>query len=92
MPLFACRACGCIENTALSNYWSDVQLEEKPPLCSACDPDINEWHGEFSRRPASGMLVDQDGHLWERNESIPKHCKILGAVLPEMMKEQANVG
>jgi hypothetical protein len=92
MPIFACRECGCIENTALSNFWWLTQHENKPALCSACDPEIGKWHGEFARRSAAGMLVDDDGHLWGREEGVPKHCKILGAVLPETKKEQPNVG
>jgi hypothetical protein len=92
MPIFACRECGCIENTALSNFWVRTQLENKPALCSACDPEINEWHGEFERRSASGMLVDENGHVWGRDENVPRHCKVLGAVLPETEKEQPNVG
>lgn len=86
MPIFACRECGCIENTACCNYWWRTQMENKTALCSACDPKIGKWHGEFTRRSASGMLVDENGHLWGRDESVPKHCKILGAVLPEMKK------
>lgn len=82
MPIFACRECGCIENTALSNYWVRTALESKPALCSACDPEIGKWHGQFTRRSASGMLVDQDGHLWGKEEQVPKHYRILGAVLP----------
>jgi hypothetical protein len=89
MPIFACRECGCIENTACCNYWWRTQKENKPALCSACDPEIGKWHGEFTRRSASGMLVDQDGHLWGCDESVPKHYKILGAVLPEK-KGQTN--
>lgn len=82
MPIFACRECGCIENTALSNYWSATTLESKPALCSACDPAIGKWHGQFTRRSASGMLVDQNGHLWGCEEGVPSHYKILGSVAP----------
>lgn len=83
MPIFPCRECGCIENTACSNYWSRIQLENKPALCSACDPDIGQWHGEFARRSAAGMLVDQNGHLWSTNGSVPKHYQVLGSVAPQ---------
>jgi hypothetical protein len=78
-----CRECGCVENTACCNYWSRTSLESKPGLCSECDPDIKQWHGKFEKRPASGMLIDQDGHLWRTDEGLPKHYKILGGVQGE---------
>lgn len=86
MPIFACRECCCIENTALSNYWS-AAARKKPALCSACDPAIGKWHGEFQHRSASGFLVDESGHLWSTAETMPKHYKILGAVLLEQPKD-----
>jgi len=61
MPLFKCEKCGCVENTALSNYWTrDFTTDDpvigqpspmkNPALCSECDPQIGRWHGEFPRR------------------------------------------
>lgn len=52
MSLFQCEECGCRENTATSGYW--FRNEAGSPcagrkLCSACDPSIGEWHGEFDR-------------------------------------------
>jgi len=48
MSLFQCEDCGCCENTALCNYhWR--RLEKLSMLCSACDPEIKKWHGEFER-------------------------------------------
>ena len=43
MPLFLCTKCGCLENTALGDYW----CKEKP-LCSECG--FGKWHGEFKKR------------------------------------------
>ena len=62
MPLFRCSRCGCVENTALSNYWV---RGNKPALCAACDPDIGEWHGAFARRSATeaGYVEDDRGFL-----------------------------
>jgi hypothetical protein len=48
MPLFQCRKCGCADDTALCHYWS-ARLRENEPLCSACDPTVAKWHGEFPR-------------------------------------------
>lgn len=96
MPLFMCRVCGCVENTALGNYWSAgdraIWKDEDvgKPTCSECAPKFYEdgtpteygkWHGRFPKQPATGMLIDQDGHLWSIEESLPKHYKIVGAVL-----------
>jgi hypothetical protein len=50
MSLFQCSECGCAEDTALCRYWSARRREVKPQ-CSACDPDIGKWHGEFQREP-----------------------------------------
>ena len=49
MSLFICAKCGCIENTAISSYWSitsvkhrnikyhgDLQSYAGKPLCSEC--------------------------------------------------------
>lgn len=55
MPLFECSNCHVAENTALSNYWTAVSLENKPALCSQCDPEIGVWHGKFPRTPASEL-------------------------------------
>lgn len=69
MPLFRCSVCGNAENTALSNYWTRY-LEARPgepkpaPLCSACDPAIGRWHGQFQPFTAAGMLEDARGYLY----------------------------
>jgi len=52
MGAFVCDKCGCLENTALSNYWT--REEGSPALCSACDPEIGKWHGAFLRRKWDG--------------------------------------
>jgi len=55
MSLFQCHACGCRENTATCNFWSRMDgkwrgLPSQPwMLCTACDPDIGTWHGDFDR-------------------------------------------
>lgn len=78
MPLFRCETCNCVENTATSNYHTrrfDVANETvvkrnplPPALCSACDPQIGQWHGLFTQRSADGMLVGHDGYLWHQEE------------------------
>lgn len=82
MPLFECTKCGCVENTACCNYWSR-KIDKKPALCSACDPDIGKWHGNFEQRPATGMLIDQGGCLWPSVEGLPAHYRIVGKVEPK---------
>ena len=83
MPLFRCCSCGCVENTALSNYWQ-VAVKENA-CCSECDPAIGQWHGQFPKRPATGMLIDQNGHLWSRETvevgRLPPSYRIVGEVL-----------
>lgn len=69
MAFFRCEKCGCAEDTALCNYWS-ARILETPPLCSACDPKIRRWHGEF---PRECLGVSQGGSA----EGIKMRTKIL---------------
>lgn len=84
MPLFECPRCGCIENTALGNYWTRPDGKSfhepncAPPACSVCGPAIfpdgtpnpngGGWHGRFRRRSAIGMYIDGQGFLWGSKE------------------------
>jgi len=83
MPVFECDRCGCIENTATSNYWSRDFLHEGenyPALCSECDPEIGKWHGEFKKELAKdkGLWVGEDGFLYDP-EFPPHHTKLIRA-------------
>ena len=60
MPLFPCSKCNCVEDTALSHYWS-ARLRQVAAVCSACDPGIGKWHGEFPRESAEGWVNDRSG-------------------------------
>jgi hypothetical protein len=60
MSLFKCGKCGCIENTAVSHYWT--REKGTPPLCSECDPEIGKWHGRFPKQSAEGM-IEKNGYL-----------------------------
>lgn len=79
MPLFRCDTCGCIENTALGEYWLRDR-DGKPVLCSECH--TGTWHGRFKKRSAAGMMVDQIGFLWteEQSKSLPSGYRIVGRV------------
>lgn len=48
MATFRCGKCGCNDDTALCNYWS-ARVRDVLPVCSACDPKIGKWHGQFPR-------------------------------------------
>ena len=66
MALFPCSKCGCVEDTALCHFWS-ARLREMPTVCSACDPTIGKWHGEFPQEPARDWATDERGFLlWHR--------------------------
>ena len=65
MPLFPCSKCNCIEDTALCHYWS-ARLRQTSALCSACDPTIGKWHGEFPKESAQGWIRDRDGFLLDK--------------------------
>ena len=98
MPLYRCQTCGCVENSALGFYWSRDHTMWPAPyrgkeLCSQHGPpeDIyhnptpwGKWHGQFAQRSASGMLIDQHGHLWTpeqvENHLLPLAYYIVGEV------------
>jgi len=71
MSAFRCEKCGCMENTAVSNYISRKYpysetgdaLPSLPLLCSECDPAIGKWHGRFPKQSAKGMILCSDGFL-----------------------------
>ena len=92
MPIFQCQKCGCVENTALSGYWlrdmkvmrakREGQIVEKgPALCTACDPEIGEWHGQFLQGAATsfGYQLGADGFLYGK-EDPAKHTTLFGPV------------
>jgi len=91
MPLFRCEDCGCVDNTALTNYWfrtvsADFRRQlktPKPARCSACDPDIGAWHGEFPQRSADGMFVDDEGFLYYEAEltQLARGRRIVGRIV-----------
>jgi hypothetical protein len=67
MSFFQCSRCGCVEDTALCNYWSS-HIREMPTLCSACDPKIAKWHGQFPQESAKGWMADKRGLLYRKSE------------------------
>lgn len=67
MPLFECSACHCVENTAVCNYWSQL-VDEKPKICSECDPEIGKWHGKFQK-----MHVDEYIRQYPQGEREIRH-------------------
>ena len=58
MPLFMCRECKHIENTALCDFWP-----RRERICSHCNPNT-EWHGRFKRYSANGYWVGRNGFLY----------------------------
>ena len=67
MAFFQCSNCGCAEDTTLCNYWS-ARLRDTPKLCSACDPRIDKWHGQFARESAQNWIQDKNGLLFRKSE------------------------
>lgn len=69
MPLFVCDECGCVENTALANfYWYRSGIPDIPDelrnkaMCSQCDPDIKKWHGKFPKEqynPSKDQVINR---------------------------------
>lgn len=65
MSLFQCRECGCRENTACCLFWTSQFANGGRNLCSACDPRINRWHGNFPRMflPKGEFKTNAQGNL-----------------------------
>lgn len=89
MPLFQCSQCGCVENTALSDYWWDVQREKQQPRCSECK--TGQWHGAFPKQDAAeeGYRLGADGFLYGPMEA-PTHTTIIGPVPPVQKGRQGS--
>lgn len=75
MPTYRCDRCGCVDNTALTNFWPDQADHRRERLCSECDPRIGAWHGKFERviwtrehAKCSGM-PEEIVRAWERDKS-----------------------
>lgn len=66
MPCFRCSKCGCVENTACTDFWWRTKEENLPPLCSECLE--GKWHGRFEKRSASGWYYDKDGFIYSPAE------------------------
>ena len=47
MSIYICEKCGCLENTATSNYWVN-KLNKRALFCSECD--TGEWHNKFPKK------------------------------------------
>jgi hypothetical protein len=75
MAFFRCSKCGCQEDTALCNYWS-ARIQQTSLLCSACDPKIRKWDGQFLRE-RQGVL--SQGGL--STEAIKMRSRMLEAAI-----------
>jgi hypothetical protein len=67
MSFFRCSNCGCVEDTALCNYWV-ARIRDIPTVCSGCDCNIGKWHGQFPRESAENWITDERGFLFRRSE------------------------
>lgn len=61
----------------MTSFWYN-RAYGKPLLCSECES--GQWHAEFPKRSADGMLVDDQGFLWAKDERIPVGDTIVGQV------------
>lgn len=66
MSLFRCTRCGCVENTACSDFYWDKYEEKIPVLCSECK--TGKWHGEFPKKSADGYFYDKDDLIYHPEE------------------------
>jgi hypothetical protein len=93
MSLFRCEECGCVENTATSNYWGRQYTEKREPgdtrkLCSECDPEVGVWHGEFPKESANGWKIDAQGWVWHPDVEKLDHTTLVGVVPGEREPEK----
>jgi len=77
MPIFQCSKCRCVENTAVSNYWTRTitkikngEETESPAICSECDPEIGKWHNYFPKHSVIGYLITDQGFLYTKEQKV----------------------
>lgn len=52
MSMFVCSKCGCADNTAVGDYWLNMDA----PLCTECS--TGKWHGFFPKEvPSKSVLA-----------------------------------
>ena len=66
MSLFRCTKCGCVENTACSDFYVDKFTYKIPVLCSECK--TGKWHGRFHKKSADGYFYDENDLIYHPNE------------------------
>lgn len=75
MPLYECENCHAVDNTAIGNFWEQL-LENKPRLCTECDPSIGKWHGKFDKITASDYAAKYpDARRIEYPARAPSGCQ-----------------
>jgi len=91
MSFFRCSRCHCKEDTALCNYWS-ARLQQSPAVCSACDPKIAKWHGQFARESADDWHTDERGILtWSKREVedwLGQPIEVIGAAAAKAKQDR----
>ena len=55
MPLFVCDDCGCVDNTATSDFYRQAQEGSPKRLCTFCR--TGTWHDRFPREPQNSRKV-----------------------------------
>lgn len=93
MPLYMCRSCGSVENTALGSYWQQEMVAheaEQPfaPKCSACF--TGEWHGKFPRKSAAGMMTDKGERYIYSEQETAGYFKHMGPFHPVAVPVPVN--
>jgi hypothetical protein len=92
MSFFRCSRCHCKEDTALCNYWS-ARLKQSPAVCSACDPKIAKWHGQFVRESADDWRTDERGILtWSKRDVedwLGQPIEVIGAAAEKPKQDRS---
>jgi hypothetical protein len=73
MSLFRCGKCGCVENTAVADYWTQKYYDKiENPLCVECK--TGKWHGIFPKQTpqeSGHTAIGDDGFLYMPDELEP---------------------
>lgn len=72
MPLFYCRLCRTVDNTALAHAWDSwigPKAKGEVPLCTECK--TGTWHGEFPKQSVDDGYVGPSG---KRYHYVPDEC------------------
>ena len=67
MPEFICKRCGCVDNTACGDFWTQFMKTKDPHECLCTECSTGTWHGKFLKA-IPGEDEESIKKYWEKLE------------------------